>query len=120
MPLEIASIHQRGTLTLGAQLLLDEVSESSEKVEGFCLDSKDSKGEASPLKAQNIRTKSFKYHLRVLQCVFLNGCYSSCDQQLKAGLERTAGGSSHLLLVINAALLFQTMTKSAGSTLHQT
>lgn len=30
----------------------------------------------------------------------LTVCYSSCDQQLKAGLEHTAGRSSHLLLVI--------------------
>lgn len=50
----------------------------------------------------------------------LTESYSSCDQQLRAGLERTTGRSSHLLLVINADLLFQTMTKSAGSTLHQT
>lgn len=73
LPLEIASTHQQGTLTLGEQLLLDGVSESSEKVEGFCLDSKDSKGAASPLKAQNIRSKSTKCHLRVFECVLLNG-----------------------------------------------
>lgn len=66
----MASTHQQGILTSEEQLLLGGVGESSEKVNGFCLDSRDFKNAASTRKSQNIHTKSSKSSLR-----FCNVCF---------------------------------------------